>query len=160
MFIAPFPIIFLQIKVSQWNLFPWQRCRYFALLPSTLNLSGYETSSCVFFPPLSHNTAVQPLTSTSCSSFFERLIWKVWLMLDFSSPSLFFSFLLSSTTTTQCEFERISCVALTLSDVCLKREYMSWRNTVFSRFYGVQTGARKKQPTFIDWWSTNGVNNV
>lgn len=48
MFISPFPIIFHQIKVSQWHLFPWQRRRYFPLLASTLNLSGYESSSCAF----------------------------------------------------------------------------------------------------------------
>lgn len=51
MFITPFPIIFLQIKVSRWHLFPWQRRRYFTLLPSTLNLSGYENSLCAFLLP-------------------------------------------------------------------------------------------------------------
>lgn len=76
MFITPFPIIFQQIKVSPWHLFPWQHCRYFTLLPSTVNLSGYE-NSCAFSPPpppprlATLAVSVWPLKPTSRGSFMS-----------------------------------------------------------------------------------------
>lgn len=75
MFITPFPIIFLQIKVSPWHLFPWQHCRYFTL-PSTVNLSGYE-NSCASPPPAPQLAtlalSVRPLKPTPWGSFMSDL---------------------------------------------------------------------------------------
>ena len=94
MFIAPFPIIFLQIKVSLWHLFPWQRHRYFTHLPSALNLSGYENSSCVFSPPVDTLVlSVQPLKPSSwCFLLSDLKEDLVFLLLSFHLVLSFFFF--------------------------------------------------------------------
>lgn len=97
MFITPFPIIFLQIKVSPWHLFPWQRRRYFTLLPSTLNLSGYENSSCVFSSLLATLAlSVQHLKTTSWGSFLIGSKVKCGWCSTFLSLSLPLVLILSS----------------------------------------------------------------
>lgn len=105
MFITPFPIIFLQLKVSPWHLFPWQRHPYFTLLPSTVNLSGYENSSCVFSSPHLATLVFPgwPLKPSSWGPFPEELKWKEWLMIYFSS--MLFSLLILTPDSVCCESE-------------------------------------------------------
>lgn len=156
MFITPFPIIFLQIKVSPWHLFPWQRRRYFTFLPSTLNLSGYENS--IFFPQLTTLVlSVQPLKPTSWGSFLSDLNGKCGWCLIFLSLSLPLV-LTPSLPPTHCESEGTPCwisfnvaLALTMPDLKkTKKTLMPRTNTVFIRFCLTKTerersGGKKKR---------------
>lgn len=138
MFITPFPIIFLQLKVSSWHLFPWQRHPYFTLLPSTVNLSGYENSSCVFFSPHLATLVFSgwPLKPSSWGSFTEQLKWKEWSMFCFS-------FLLFSSDSHQTP-------SLILTNMRLKWLQTSWTNCLLD-FCGIKTGRRRKPQTDEAW---------
>jgi len=172
MFITHFPIIFLQIKVSRWHLFPWQRRRYSTLLPSTFNLSRYENSSCLFFSPVSHTSAsVRPLKPvTGRFLFWETQKWSVvdgrLSFAPFSSRSVSLLPPIVSLNGLPGRFHSW-CRLLPRG---IKKMHRWHEQTpclldfVSSEFKGRRAGAKKKreekESTSIKWWSMKGVNNV